>query len=58
MTSQEQEIVEAIWGDNFTPEELAEAKRITVAIQDMAALLRERVAAGKMAYIPPSSELH
>ena len=52
MTLEEQEIIDAIWGDDATEKDIADARLIIADIQKMSAIMASRVEAGKIAVIP------
>lgn len=56
MTPEDQAIVDAIWGESFSPGE--EDKKIIEAIISMANLAAQRFAAGKAVVIPEKDTLH
>jgi hypothetical protein len=58
MTPQEQEIIDAIWGEDATDIDRAEATQIIEGIYAMADLMKLRMEAGKIAYVPLSDYLH
>jgi hypothetical protein len=58
MTPQEQEIIDAIWGENATDIDKAEAAEVIEGIFAMADLMKARMEAGKIAYVPLSDYLH
>ena len=58
MTPQEQEIIDAIWGEDASEVDKAEAKQVVEGIFAMADLMKARMEAGKIAYIPSTDYLH
>jgi hypothetical protein len=58
MTPQEQEIIDAIWGDDANDVDRAEATQVVEGIFAMADLMKIRMEAGKIAYIPLTDWLH
>ena len=58
MTQQEQEIIDAIWGEDANDVDRAEATQVVEGIFAMADLMKTRMEAGKIAYIPLSDYLH
>jgi len=58
MTAQEQEIIDAIWGEDATDIDKAEAKQVVEGIYAMADLMKTRMLAGKIAYVPSTDYLH
>ena len=58
MTPQEQEIIDAIWGEDASEVDKAEATQVVEGIFAMADLMKARMDAGKIAYIPSSDYLH
>jgi len=52
MTLEEQDIIDAIWGDDATEKDIADAKLIIADIQKMSAIMASRVEAGKIAIVP------
>jgi hypothetical protein len=58
MTPQEQEIIDAIWGGDATEVDKAEAAEIVEGIFAMADLMKARMVAGKIAYVPIIDYLH
>ena len=58
MTSQEQEIIDAIWGEDATDLDKAEAALVIEGIYAMADLMKSRMEQGKIAYVPLSDYLH
>ena len=58
MTSQEQEIIDAIWGEDASDLDKAEASQVIEGIYAMADLMKTRIEAGKIAYVPQSDWLH
>jgi hypothetical protein len=58
MTPQEQEIIDAIWGEDANDVDRAEATQVVEGIFAMADLMKTRMEAGKIAYIPSTDYLH
>jgi hypothetical protein len=58
MTPQEQEIIDAIWGEDANDVDRAEATQVVEGIFAMADLIKIRMEAGKIAYIPSTDYLH
>jgi hypothetical protein len=58
MTPQEQEIIDAIWGEDASDIDKAEAKLVVDGIYAMADLMKSRMEAGKIAYVPATDYLH
>jgi hypothetical protein len=58
MTPQEQEIIDAIWGEDATDVDKAEAALVVEGIYAMADLMKSRMEAGKIAYVPLTDYLH
>jgi hypothetical protein len=58
MTPQEQEIMDAIWGEDASEVDKAEAAQVVEGIFAMADLMKARMEEGKIAYIPLSDWLH
>jgi hypothetical protein len=58
MTPQEQEIIDAIWGEDATDIDKAEATQVVEGIFAMADLMQSRMAEGKIAYVPLTDWLH
>lgn len=58
MTAQEQEIIDAIWGEDASDIDKAEAALVVEGIYAMADLMKARMLAGKIAYVPPTDYLH
>jgi len=58
MTSQEQEIIDAIWGEDATDIDKAEATLVIEGIYAMADLMKARMEQGKIAYVPSTDYLH
>ena len=58
MTPQEQEIIDAIWGEDASDLNKAEAQEVVEGIFAMADLMKARMLAGKIAYVPLSDYLH
>jgi len=58
MTPQEQEIIDAIWGEDANDVDRAEATQVVEGIFAMADLMKARIEAGKIAYVPQSDWLH
>jgi hypothetical protein len=58
MTSQEQEIIDAIWGEDASEVDKAEAAQVVEDIFAMADLMKSRMEEGKIAYVPLTDYLH
>jgi hypothetical protein len=58
MTPQEQEIIDAIWGEDATDVDKAEASLVVEGIYAMADLMKAHMEAGKIAYVPLTDYLH
>ncbi len=58
MTLQEQEIIDAIWGEDASEVDKAEATQVVEGIFAMAELMKTRMEAGKIACVPLSDYLH
>ena len=58
MTPQEQEIIDAIWGEDATEIDKAEAAQVIEGIYSMADVMKARMEAGKIAYVPLTDYLH
>jgi len=58
MTLQEQEIIDAIWGEDASEVDKVEAAQVVEGIFAMADLMKSRMEKGKIAYIPLSDWLH
>jgi hypothetical protein len=58
MTQQEQEIIDAIWGEDANDVDRAEATLVVEGIFAMADLMKTRMEAGKIAYVPLTDYLH
>jgi len=58
MTPQEQEIIDAIWGEDASELNKAEAQEVVEGIFAMADLMKARMLAGKIAYVPLTDYLH
>jgi hypothetical protein len=58
MTPQEQEIIDAIWGEDASETDKAEATQVVEGIFVMADIMKDRVEQGKIAYIPLTDWLH
>ena len=58
MTPQEQEIIDAIWGDDANEIDKAEAAQVVEGIFAMADLMKARMLAGKIAVVPLTDYLH
>jgi hypothetical protein len=52
MTPQEQEIIDAIWGEDATDIDKAEAAEVVEGIFAMADIMKARMLEGKIAYVP------
>ena len=58
MTPQEQEIIDAIWGEDANDVDRAEATLVVEGIFAMADLMKARMLAGKVAVVPLTDWLH
>jgi hypothetical protein len=58
MTLQEQEIIDAIWGEDASEVDKEEAAEIVEGIFAMADLMKTRMEQGKIAYVPLTDYLH
>jgi len=58
MTLEEQEIIDAIWGEDANDIDRAEATQIIEGIFVMADIMKARLLAGKMAVVPITDYLH
>ncbi len=58
MTPQEQEIIDAIWGEDANEVDQAEATQVVEGIFAMADLMKARMLAGKIAVVPLTDYLH
>ena len=58
MTPQEQEIIDAIWGEDANDIDRAEATQVVEGIFAMADLMKARMLAGKVAVVPLTDYLH
>ena len=58
MTPQEQEIIDAIWGEDANDVDRAEAAQVLEGIFVMADIMKARMEAGKIAYMPLTDYLH
>ena len=58
MTPQEQEIIDAIWGEDATEVDRAEATEVIEGIYAMADIMKARMEQGKIAYVPLTDYLH
>jgi hypothetical protein len=58
MTPQEQEIIDAIWGEDADDVDRAEATQVVEGIFVMADLMKARMLAGKIAVVPLTDYLH
>ena len=58
MTPQEQEIIDAIWGEDASEVDKVEAAQVVEGIFAMANLMKIRMEAGKIAYVPLTDYLH
>ncbi len=58
MTPQEQEIIDAIWGEDANDVNKAEATQVVEGIFAMADLMKARMLAGKIAVVPITDYLH
>lgn len=58
MTPQEQEIIDAIWGEDASEVNKAEATQVVEGIFAMADLMKARMLAGKIAVVPLTDYYH
>ncbi len=58
MTPQEQEIIDAIWGEDADDVDCAEATQVVEGIFAMADLMKARMLAGKIAVVPLTDYYH
>ena len=58
MTPQEQEIIDAIWGEDANDVDRAEATQVVEGIFAMADLMKTRILAGKIAVVPLTDYYH
>ena len=58
MTPQEQEIIDAIWGEDANDVDKAEATQVVEGIFAMADLMKARMLAGKIAVVPLTDYYH
>jgi hypothetical protein len=58
MTPQEQEIIDAIWGEDANDVDKAEAALVVEGIFAMADIMKARMEEGKIAYVPLTDYLH
>jgi hypothetical protein len=58
MTPQEQEIIDAIWGEDANDVDRAEATLVVEGIFAMADIMKARMEEGKIAVVPLSDYLH
>ena len=58
MTPQEQEIIDAIWGEDATDINKIEATLVVEGIFAMADLMKARMLAGKVAVVPLTDYYH
>ncbi len=58
MTLEEQEIIDAIWGEDANDVDRAEATQIIEGIFVMADIMKARMLAGKIAVVPLTDYLH
>jgi len=58
MTQQEQEIIDAIWGEDANDVDRAEATQVVEGIFAMADLMKARMLAGKIAMVPLTDYYH
>ena len=58
MTQQEQEIIDAIWGEDASEVDQVEAAQVIEGIFAMADLMKARMEEGKIAYVPLTDYLH
>jgi len=58
MTPQEQEIIDAIWGEDANDVDRAEATQVVEGIFAMVDLMKARMLAGKIAVVPLTDYYH
>ena len=58
MTPEDQKIVDAIWGEDASDTDKAEAAQVIEGIYAMADVMKARIEAGKIAYVPLTDYLH
>ena len=58
MTQQEQEIIDAIWGEDASEVDKVEAAQVVEGIFAMAGIMKARMEEGKIAYVPLTDWLH
>ena len=58
MTPQEQEIIDAIWGEDASDVDKVEAAQVVEGIFAMADIMKARMEQGKIAYVPLTDYLH
>ena len=58
MSPQEQEIIDAIWGEDASEVDKAEAAQVVEGIFAMADIMKARMEQGKIAYVPLTDYLH
>jgi hypothetical protein len=58
MTPQEQEIIDAIWGEDASDVNKAEATQVVEGIFAMADIMKARMLAGKIAVVPLTDYYH
>ena len=58
MTPQEQEIIDAIWGEDASEVDKVEATQVVEGIFAMADLMKARMLAGKIAVVPLTDYYH
>ena len=58
MTPQEQELIDAIWGEDASEVDKAEATQVVEGIFAMADLMKARMLAGKIAVVPLTDYYH
>jgi hypothetical protein len=58
MTPQEQEIIDAIWGEDANDVDRADAAQVVEGIFAMADIMKARMEQGKIAYVPLLDYLH
>ena len=58
MTPQEQEIIDAIWGEDANDVDRAEAAQVVEGIYAMADIMKARMEQGKIACVPLTDYLH
>ena len=58
MSPQEQEIIDAIWGEDASEVDKTEAAQVVEGIFAMADIMKARMEQGKIAYVPLTDYLH